>query len=240
MTQQPLMAMFHGQLRSLIYHAETVTRHAVTTSRETMDPGVAAVREFFGTIAVVSDCKPTYHVLQNCTIGQIDVTHCNVDVECCNDTSVSVLSCADTTKVFTAAAKAVVSATAGNAALQRAVTLNAAITPGQAYQDGITDYISTACVGATNINQTNRIPAFRSAGCNQAIIDMYNRADVTIQCVAGAIGNLLPPPVHGSGSVPPPTTAIRSLPRDISIGMGSFGVVCLVAIIVFVALKAKQ
>ncbi len=70
--------------------------------------------------------------------------------------------------------------------------------------------------------QTNALPMLKLDGCSDVVVDLFNRSDLTVQCVAAAISNLVNPPGSSSG---PGTAALHLTPlaRDLAIGMTAAG-----------------
>lgn len=166
--------------------------------------------------------------------------HCNnVNVVCCNSNNLTILECPSESALQQYAVNAVEQAIAEKAGLGAEIRAflerNGFLTPAEALELGLTTYFSTVCSASVISTQTNTLPLLTMYDCSDILVELFNRSDVTIQCVVGALSNLIYP------AAPNPTsnTHLTPLAQNLSIAMAITGIVLILIAIGFAVHKFK-
>jgi hypothetical protein len=189
-----------------------------------------------------TQCAIHAAVTQTCAIQNVQIMHCNnVNVSCCNSNAITILTCPSETALQQYAANAVEQAIAEKAGLAAEIRAflerNQFLTPAEAIELGLTKYFSTVCSASVISTQTNTLPLLTMYDCSDILIELFNRSDVTIQCVVGALSNLIyPTSSAGPVSSTPP---IAPLARNLGIAMAATGL-ALILIAIGFAVHAKK
>ena len=173
-----------------------------------------------------TQCDIHAAVTQTCAIQNVDISHCSdVNVICCNSNDITILSCPSQSALQQYAINAVEQAIAENTGLAAEIRAflerNSFLTPAEAIELGISAYFNNVCSMAVIETQSNALPMLKLYGCSDVLIDLFNRSDLTVQCVAAAISNLVYP--AGSSSSSTTTVHLTPLARDLAIGMTAAG-----------------
>ena len=188
-----------------------------------------------------TQCAIHAAVTQTCAIQNVQIMHCNnVTVACCNSNDLTVLTCPSESALQQYAMNAVEQAIAEKAGLAAEIRAflerNGFLTPAEALELGLTTYFSTVCSASVISTQTNTLPMLTMYDCSDILIELFNRSDVTVQCVVGALSNLIYP----TSSSSPGTSSITPLARNLGIAMAATGLALILIAIGFGLFKPKM
>lgn len=164
-----------------------------------------AVKSFMQNMSKFNEKECSVKVVDRsvCNLSNLDISSCpNTTVSCCNDSAVSVLSCTSSfissqassamTNVYESqnpAVKQGLFERLGNALLKGGTT-SSQISSNVTKNFG--QYIKNICKEDLVNEQSAAVPSLRLKGCQDDVINVYNRSDANIRCAAGAISQFFP------------------------------------------------
>ena len=212
---------------------------------------LAANASASGQESVTQACSIRTNISQRCALGNVSITGCGpvkptYTITCCNDADVETLTCTDLDFVATAAAGAVASVVTNSpVALVRAQQFlenqGFDFSSSAPIRDSIQMYFSRTCSVDAVIQQTADVTMLTIDSCSSAdqlTIDIFNRADVSIQCAMAGITGMLGNPAAATTAGSSHGSSGSSAPAGSPSGLSSSAIACFVLVGVAVFLLA--